>query len=377
MAQKRQVMVVDDDPGMFDVIEALLYREGYELTYVSGGQEALNKLDSIQPDVILLDVMMPGMDGMETCRLLRANDQWKHIPVIMVTALDSKDDLVRALDSGADDFLSKPVNGAELRARVRSMLRIKEQYDILANTLTLRQDLSNMVVHDLRNPLSSILLSSQLLLMHKQFDEKALTRIETIQNSAKELNSMINDLLILAKMDSGKLLLNLTEIDMGWLVEEVITGFQGMAEARSMKLSIQLPSEPCMGLVDTHLFHRLLDNLLSNAIKFSPMNTQITVQVAPLEPDPDPQVSQNEHNQDRDAPQSHQPVIVRVIDEGPGISEELRQRIFEKYETGDRISGTNQLGLGLTFCKMVTEAHGGRIYVEENQPQGSIFIVEI
>jgi signal transduction histidine kinase len=362
LEQKRQIMVVDDDPGMFDVIEALLYREGYELTYVSSGKAALDSLDTVQPDVILLDVMMPGMDGLETCRLLRADSQWKHIPVIMVTALDSKDDLVRALDAGADDFLSKPVNGAELRARVRSMLRIKEQYDTLANTLTLRQDLSNMVVHDLRNPLSSILLSSQLLLMHQQFDDKALTRIETIQNSAKELNSMINDLLILAKMEAGKLLLNLTEVDIRLLVTEVVNGFREIAEARSMTLQTFLPDHPCWHPIDTHLFHRLLDNLLSNAIKFSPSQTSISVRILDAHLSPD---------------STNQSVTVQVADEGPGISEELRQRIFEKYETGDRFSATRQLGLGLTFCKMVAEAHGGRIYVENNHPTGSVFSVEI
>ncbi len=132
------VLLVDDEASIFEVIEGLLYREGYELTYVSSGKEALNRLDEIQPDVILLDVMMPEMDGIETCQRIKSNDRWCHIPIIMVTALSSKEDLARSLDAGADDFVSKPINSIELRARVRSMLRIKLQYDALVASQRLR-----------------------------------------------------------------------------------------------------------------------------------------------------------------------------------------------------------------------------------------------
>ncbi|HBE32230.1 MAG TPA: response regulator [Cyanobacteria bacterium UBA11368] len=136
--KKPRILIIDDEESIFEVIEGLLLREGYDLTYVSSGKEALNQIEEIQPDVILLDLMMPEMDGLETCQQIKANQRWCHIPIIMVTALSSKEDLARSLESGADDFLSKPINSIEMRARVRSMLRIKLQYDALAATQRLR-----------------------------------------------------------------------------------------------------------------------------------------------------------------------------------------------------------------------------------------------
>ena len=136
--KKLRILIIDDEESIFEVIEGLLLREGYDLTYVSSGKEALNQIEEIQPDVILLDLMMPEMDGLETCQQIKANQRWCHIPIIMVTALSSKEDLARSLEAGADDFLSKPINSIEMRARVRSMLRIKLQYDALAATQRLR-----------------------------------------------------------------------------------------------------------------------------------------------------------------------------------------------------------------------------------------------
>ncbi|GET39631.1 MULTISPECIES: response regulator [Microseira] len=136
--KKLRILIIDDEESIFEVIEGLLLREGYDLTYVSSGKEALNQIEEIQPDVILLDLMMPEMDGLETCQQIKANQRWCHIPIIMVTALSSKEDLARSLEAGADDFLSKPINSIEMRARVRSMLRIKLQYDALAATQQLR-----------------------------------------------------------------------------------------------------------------------------------------------------------------------------------------------------------------------------------------------
>ena len=128
---KHSILVVDDEPLNFDVLEALLDGEGYELHYASSGQEALDGMAIFKPDLVLLDVMMPDLDGIEVCRRIKAIPEWQMVPIIMVTALSEKEDLARCLGEGANDFLSKPVNPLELRARVQSMLRIKQQYDII------------------------------------------------------------------------------------------------------------------------------------------------------------------------------------------------------------------------------------------------------
>lgn len=365
MERRYSVLIVDDEPNGFDVIEAHLYREGYDLHYAASGLEALSLMDSLEPDVILLDVMMPQMDGIEVCQHLKSEPHWKHIPVIVVTALNSKEDLARSLDAGADDFLTKPVSGIELRARVRSMLRIKQQYDALQATLQLREDLSKMIVHDLRNPVTTILLCGNLLLQ-SDLDSKNSKRLELIISSGRQLNSMINDLLLLAKMEAGKMLLNRVEVDLNELATEALSRVSKIAALKNLHLKSQLARSSHSILGDANLLLRVFDNLLSNAIKFSPHDSTITVQVdyperSASSPQGSTQLTQ---------------AIVRVVDEGIGISEELRERIFERYEVGNSVEGVTQLGLGLTFCKMVVEAHNGRILVEANKPQGSIFTVQ-
>ena len=127
MENSKLILVVDDEIHNFDVIEALLFKDKYELKYASDGVQALELLSIIQPDLILLDVMMPGLDGIEVCRRIKSNPHVRHIPIVMATALDSKEDMASCLEAGADDFISKPISGLELRARVKSMLRISKK----------------------------------------------------------------------------------------------------------------------------------------------------------------------------------------------------------------------------------------------------------
>jgi two-component system, sensor histidine kinase and response regulator len=242
------------------------------------------------------------------------------------------------------------------------MLRIKQQYDALKATLQLREDMSNMVVHDLRNPTAIILLSAQMLLLNN-FHGKELERIQMIETSARTLNSLINDLLLMAKMEAGKLLLNFTDVDINALAAIVLSDFQEIARSKNLRLESQIPAINRWISADLNLLHRLMDNLLSNAVKFSPAGSRITLRIEyPPESIPVGQLPQ---------------VRIQVVDAGPGVKEEQREQIFRKYEIGAMVSGVTQIGLGLTFCKIVAEAHGGRIFVEENVPQGSIFTVEI
>jgi DNA-binding response OmpR family regulator len=358
MDRKQSVWVVDDEPNGFEVIELLLRREGYHLTYFDSGLEALSRLESSLPDVILLDVMMPELDGIETCRRIKANPNWHPIPVIMVTALDSKEDLARSLESGADDFLTKPVNGLELRARVRSMLRIKQQYDALQATMNLRRDLSKLVVEDLRQPMSTVLLGSHLLLQ-SNLEPKDRERTEMVYAAGLEIDAVINGLVRLAKMESGRLILNRVEVDLCELAEVVIANFQPIAHSKQINLIATLPEQRRWVAIDANLFHRLLDNLIANAIQSSPPGSTITLQV-----------------ELPDLAESIKHAIVRVIDAG-ATNKDLQQSILSQYEPGTLISGTSQIGLSLAFCKMVAEAHGGNIEIEPNQPCGSVVTIEI
>jgi signal transduction histidine kinase len=319
-------------------------------------------LEQNQPDIVLLDVMMPDMNGLEVCRRIKTSQVWQHIPVIMVTALNSKEDLAQCLDAGADDFVGKPVNGLELRARIRSMLRIKRQYDAVESllrsreaSLQLREDMANMVVHDLRNPLTSIILGCEVLRL-TELQDRQLQKVDQIRIAGKRLQSLIDSLLMMAKLEAGKMLLNRTEIDLSTLVEEVITDFQEIATQHRIEIIRRIPEARKLFYVDAALLRRVLDNLLSNAIKFSPSQSQVIFAVTyPTETQ----------------------VKIQVIDQGRGVSEELRQQIFEKYEVGNIVSGVTQTGLGLAFCKLAIDAHSGTIAVENQQPQGAVFTVEL
>jgi two-component system, sensor histidine kinase and response regulator len=356
MENPAKILIIDDEPDNFDVIEALLDSEGYELSYVANGLQALDFLASFQPDVILLDVMMPQMNGIEFCHKFKSNIKWKHIPVIMVTALSSKEDLSQCIAVGADDFISKPVNGMELRARVRSMLRIKRQYDYLQENLQLREDLSNMIVHDLRNPLTSIILSAEMLRVANLSPERQLQKSHQIIAAGQQLQTMIDSLLLMAKLDSGKLILQRTDVDLYELCSLAISDIQPVALHKSLELISDFAETGGSISLDLNLFRRVIDNLLSNAIKFTKPNSQIILHA------------------DYPAPGKAK---IQVVDSGPGVKEELRQVIFEKYEIGTFKQAASQIGLGLAFCKMTVEAHGGKIKVESNQPQGAIFTIEI
>lgn len=363
MNQVASILVVDDKPSNFEVIETLLDKQGFILHYAKSGVKALERLNAVQPDVILLDVMMPELDGVEVCRQIKSNPQWQHIPIIIVTALTSKQDLVACLEAGADDFLSKPVNRAELQARINSMLRIKQQYDRVQSLLKeqqsllqLREDMVNMIVHDLRNPLTSIIFETQLLKHPKLPPEKREEKAEKILLAGQKLNALINSILTMAKLESGKFVLERTEIDLGKICRSTVENFIPIAHQKNIDLLTEIPKKTGMINVDPPLFQRIIDNLLSNALKFSPPGSQVILKAESL---------------------GKNGAKVQVLDSGPGVSESLRTSIFEKYEVGTVMKNVTQTGLGLAFCKMVVEAHGGTISVTENYPQGAIFTIQI
>ncbi|MBD2299277.1 response regulator [Nostoc sp. FACHB-87] len=356
MKTQPTILVIDDEPDNFDVVETLLDGENYQLHYSPDGQQALSRLDNFQPDLILLDVMMPDMDGMEVCKRIKSQPKWQAVPIIMVTALTAKEDLARCLATGADDFISKPVNRVELRARVHSMLRIKQQYDSLQLLLKLREDMVNMIVHDLRNPLASIILGAEMLKFPGLSQKQQQGKVEQILLAGQQLQSLIDSLLLMAKLESGKMVLNYSQVDLHSLCKSALSDVEAIAAQKKITLISELPNPGDTIEIDALMFRRVLDNLFTNAIKFSPSNSQVTLRAEYL-------------------PTGG--AKLQVIDSGKGVSEDLRKIIFEKYEVGTRMPDVSQIGLGLAFCKMAVEAHCGTITIENNQSRGSIFTVTI
>jgi two-component system, sensor histidine kinase and response regulator len=355
------IFVVDDEDANLEVISLLLSKESYQLHNFSEATSVLHAIEHIMPDIILLDVMMPGIDGIELCHRLKRDPQTRHIPIIMVSALNSKQDLANCLEAGADDFIGKPLNGLELRARVRSLLRIKRQHDDLQRllqlreeALRLREDLSNMVIHDLRNPLANIMLSCQIMRLY-QLDQRTVKKVDQIEYSSNRLATMIDSLLITAKLEAGKLLIQPSTIVVAELVKSTIADFQTMADQQSIFLQAELPPESTQVFADLVLLRRVLDNLLSNALKFAPAYSAVVVAVQ----------QRSEH------------CLIEIRDYGSGVSPELRDQIFSKFEIGEHMPKVQQIGLGLAFCKLAIEAHGGQIEVLDNHPQGCIFRITL
>ncbi|MGC9527292.1 MAG: hybrid sensor histidine kinase/response regulator [Limnospira sp.] len=349
------ILIVDDEPNNFDVIETLLSDRNDDLHYASNGKSAIASLDLFAPDLILLDVMMPDLNGVEVCQQIKAMPKWKATPIVMVTALNSKEDLAHCLEAGADDFISKPINRLELCARVQSMLRIKSQYDDLQTLLQSREDLVNMMVHDLRNPLMGILFGLSVVERGK-LPPKLKDKVSRSILAAQRLQGLIDDLILMGKMEQSQIKLNRTEVDLSRAIDSATERFLAIAEQKNIQLIHRLPEPGHFINVDEALFQRMLDNLLSNAIKFSPSNSEIILSA--------------------DLTAAGEATI-QVADMGPGVPEELKESIFQKYETGMPIANVSQIGLGLAFCKMVSEAHGGKISVRSNQPRGTIFEIVV
>lgn len=356
MDERPRILIIDDDAIARETLTEHLLRDNYAPFFASGGAEAFELLEQVNPDLILLDVMMPGVNGYEVCRNLKSQRRWQHVPVILITALDTQRDLLEGLAAGADEFLTKPVSRAELRTRVRSMIHTKKQYDEIQSHIRLREDLVHMVVHDIKNILTAVSFNADFVLHRHTLKPDEKEAIQTIRSQIARLESFTNDMLLAAKMSQGKMLLNQTEASINQLIQQQISNYHALAQGTNINLVVELPEESRLLFIDTHLFSRVIDNLLSNAFKFSPPSSTVTLRLAHL-------------------PNS---VQLQVADAGPGIPEAHRERIFDKFAIVElKKRGVPQTGLGLAFCQMVVAAHNGRIFVEPNTPQGSIFTIEL
>ena len=238
-------------------------------------------------------------------------------------------------------------------------IELEELVQLREEALTLREDMSNMIVHDLRNPLSAILLSAEIIQRYgDRPDQQALMakKAEQILKSGNRLKAMIDSLLLMAKLESGKILFNPVPTDLYELGTAIVTDFELTAQSQRIELKGELPNPGNSIVIDAVILRRVIENLLSNALKFSPPDSQVRLSIEYF-------------------PENH--LRIQVSDNGPGVSPERTQDIFKKFEIGAVQQNVSQIGLGLAFCKMAVEAQGGTLAIAPNQPQGSIFIVEI
>lgn len=376
MSETLTVLVVDDDERNRLLAEAVLESASYAVRLAPSGSDALQSFAEFPPDLVLLDVMMPMMDGFETCRRLRALPGGADVPIVFLTASSDLNSHQKALDSGADDFLAKPLNRTELLIRVKSLIRvsrlqrelkqnyevIREQRDALVRAERQKQELTDLIVHDLKSPLAGILTNTEYAIGIPSVTRDVWDALHDVSACAQTMLRMVLNLLDISRSEDGKLIAVKSEFDAHALLEQVRGSAQRRADMEGRKLLVEAGEEagktPLHIHGDMDLLRRVLDNLVDNCLKYTPRGTSVVLAVA----------------------KEGDIVRLAVKDQGAGVPPDQRERIFEKYaqiESGVRLATRSSRGLGLVFCRLAAQAHGGRIWVEGNQPKGSAFIVEL
>ena len=345
-----RILIVDDEPRNRELLRDLLEVNGYAVSEAEDGAGALEKLNSEECDVVLLDVMMPRMDGLEACRRLKANVKTAHIPVLMVTALVESEPRNLGIDAGANDYLTKPIDRRDVLLRLRNAVYAKRLHDKVQQDLTrlreleqLQDNLTHMIVHDMRSPLMIVSLSYDFLLKEESRLSRQQQEFITMgQHCCGELIEMMNSLLDISRMESGQMPLNRTHSDLRDIARKAVESMAFLTQKK--KLILRVDGDSANVSVDRDIMHRVFVNLLGNAIKFAPDDSTIGINIIT----------------------SGERVRATVTDEGPGIPEEYHRKIFEKFgQVAARKEEQNHSsGLGLTFCKLAVEAHGGCIGVE-------------
>jgi two-component system sensor histidine kinase/response regulator len=347
------LLVVDDQESNIQVIGAALGRLGFEILPAAGGEQAFRRLAVRRPDLILLDLLMPDMDGFEVCRRIRENKDWAEIPIIFLSSADDKGLIVRALEGGGVDYITKPFNQAELVTRVRTHLALKRARDDLKQLAEDRDELLGILTHDLKNHLGGMDMSAQLLRDRTEAmaDPKLRLMAENISHSSSQMLIFVKEFLANASADHG-LNLQTEPVNLSDAAARAVQQHQEAAQHKQLVLKLVLPTNGSLVQADGPALNQVLDNLLSNAIKFSPAGKQIRVTVCP--------------------PGSRH-VECQVQDEGPGFSQDDRARMFRRYGrlSARPTGGEPSTGLGLSIVKKLVLAMQGELTCESTPGNGA------
>ncbi len=361
-----RILAVDDTPDNLILLQTILEVEGYEVELVSDGPNALKSITQSPPDLILLDVMMPGMDGYEVTRRIRNNqEELPYIPILLLTAFHEVS-VVEALDVGADDFIRKPFDQDELLARVRSLLRLKHSLDEQQKMARQREDFVSRMTHDLRTPL--VAADRMLNLFANEtfctISPEMKQAIAAMIRSNQSLLEMVNNLLEVYRFEAGKKTLQSEPCNLQKIIQEVVQELSPLALEKSLSINIDashLEQESAnAGVVmgDRLELRRVISNLIGNAIKFTDTGG-INIRIYEKTTLPDEKTW----------------VIVEVEDTGYGISPEDQAILFERFRQGkNKRAGS---GLGLHLSRRIVESHNGKIDVSSELNKGSVFTVQL
>lgn len=380
-----EVLIVDDIPENLQVLANILDKQGMDVSYASSGYEALNSLKAELPDLILLDISMPEMDGYKVCEIIKSNTETRDIPVIFLTARDQTEDIIKGFKIGAVDYITKPFNVEEMTTRILTHLELKHSRDSMAKYIKIikeknRQiseqnkqlkDLNatkdkffSIIAHDLTSPFHTLISISDLLASKfKQFPPEKVERyIHLIQESTKNTYSLLENLLAWSRTQTNKIELFPEYINVQKQVIDSIKLLRGMANRKNISLSYSA-ADNLVVYADENMLTTILRNLISNALKFTEKNGRVIIKAK--------NITKKLKNK-----RITEFVEITVSDTGVGIPEQKMNELFRIDKSRSTCGTENEkgTGLGLVLCKEFVEINGGAITGKSTLGEGSDFI---
>ncbi len=363
--QKSLIFTVDDMPKNLQLMEIILQNKGYDVAQASNGREALEKLKNMKPDLILLDIMMPEMDGFETCETIKSDEKLADIPVIFLTGKSDPQDVVNGLKLGAVDYIAKPFNTTELLLRVETQVELKKSRDQLKEKNQELQQLNtskdkffSIISHDLKSPFQGLIGLTELLQedIEEMSKEEILKFSSMIHESSRNLLNLLENLLEWSVLERDKHTFQGQQTDLHQLIDKNTQLFEANAGKKDIILENNV-NKPVNAWCDRNMIDTVIRNLISNALKYTPVGGKITL----------------EANSD----DTH--ATIRIIDTGVGMDQDTQKSLFQMENMKSQPGTKNEkgTGLGLLICKELIEKNSGDISVESTPGEGSVFSIHL
>ena len=356
------VLIVEDTIETLRLLSDLLSEHGYDVRAVTNGRQAIQAVERDPPDLILLDINLPEVDGYEVCRHLKAGDRSQDVPIIFITAMTDTADKVRAFETGGVDYVTKPFQVEEVLARVKSHVALRRARADLADSFTrlrtlehLRDEMVRMVIHDMRSPLASLLMDLRFLAGSADaLSDDGRAALQSALKAVREMTAMASDVLDVSRLEACSMPIERAVWDLTRMARDVCSVLETAGIERAVDVESAGAAEV---MCDGALVRRVMENLVSNGIRYSPASSRVRISIA----------------------SGNGAVRVAVHDQGAGVAPEAREKIFEKFGTLEdrQESSYHSVGLSLPFCKLAIEAHGGTIGVDAGVPAGCTFWFEL
>lgn len=351
--KKNKVLIVEDELLNIEIYKELL-EEKYQLSVAETGKKCVALMERDTPDIVLLDVMLPDASGIELCRRFKSDHLLRHIPIVIVTTLDSPEDKIKALEAGANDYLNKPVDRTELFLKVQNHLTILEQYRLIKEQNEEISRYVGMIVHDLKNPLAIIMGYIDLLkdMTDNNTKKQYLARVN---KSAGKMLESISAILDVQKIYRSSFNIKQEKFELNRRIKEISAEWKILAGQKRIGLNLVLDTNISFVNGDSRKFKDILENLVSNAVKYSPPDSTVTIATRKL---------------------ANTFARITIKDEGLGLSEEDKVKVFHEYQklSATPTGGESSTGLGLSIVRRMVDLMGGEVGVEsEGKNKGAAF----